>query len=116
MVDIEVTGTTVTIRVLGSHRILGLREQFTVDLADIRAVAQAEVDGRPPWMRAPGTFLPGVIAAGTFRGKGRKEFWDTQFDGRALRIDLTGNDLTRLVVDVSDPDVVQRMLTTAAAA
>ncbi|WP_024799382.1 hypothetical protein [Nocardia sp. BMG51109] len=116
MVEIEITGTTVTVHVLGAHRFLGLREQFTFALSDIVEVAPAEVDGRPPWMRAPGTFFPGVIAAGTFRGKGRKEFWDTLFDGRALRIDLSGTDLTRLVVDVEDPEAVRRMLTVAAAA
>ncbi|MBB5911903.1 hypothetical protein BJY24_000770 [Nocardia transvalensis] len=116
MVDIEVTGTTVTVHVRGAHRFLGLREQLRFDLTDVRAVAPAPVDSRPPWMRAPGTFFPGVIAAGTFRGKGRKEFWDTLFDGRALQIDLSGGDFTRLVIDVADPEAVRRMLTTAAAA
>ncbi|MBF6332852.1 hypothetical protein [Nocardia transvalensis] len=116
MVEIEVSGTTVTVHVLGAHRFLGLREQLSFDLADITEVAIAEVDRRPPWVRAPGTFFPGVIAAGTFRGKGRKEFWDTLFDGRAVRIELSGADFTRLVVDVADPDATRRMLTSAAAA
>ncbi|RDI49385.1 hypothetical protein [Nocardia mexicana] len=116
MVDIEVTGTTVTVHVLGAHRFLGLREQFSFDLSDVTAVGPAPVDSRPPWVRAPGTFFPGVIAAGTFRGKGRKEFWDTLFDGRAVQIDLSGSDFTRLVVDVADVEDVRRMLTAAAAA
>ncbi len=116
MVEIEVSGTTVTVHVLGAHRFLGLREQLSFDLSAVTAVAPAEVDQRPPWVRAPGTFFPGVIAAGTFRGKGRKEFWDTLFDGSALRIDLAGADFTRLVVDVEDPESVRRMLVSAAAA
>ncbi|MFJ1457308.1 hypothetical protein [Nocardia wallacei] len=116
MVDIEVTGNTVTIHVRGAHRFLGLREQLSFPLSAVVAVGPALVDSRPPWVRTPGAFFPGVIAAGTFRGKGRKEFWDTLFDGRAVRIDLTGSDFTRLVVDVADPDGVRRMLTTAAAA
>ncbi|WP_378739791.1 hypothetical protein [Nocardia brasiliensis] len=116
MVEVEVTGTTVTIRVLGGHQVLALREHLTFDLANITAVTRAEVDRRPPWVRAPGTFFPGVIAAGTFRGKGRKEFWDTRFDGRALRIELAGTDLTRIVVDVDDPDAALQTLKTAVAA
>ncbi|GAA5076171.1 hypothetical protein [Nocardia iowensis] len=116
MVEVEVTGTTVTIQVLGGHQVLALREHITFDLANITAVTRAEVDRRPPWVRAPGTFFPGVIAAGTFRGKGRKEFWDTRFDGRALRIELAGTDLTRIVVDVDDPDAALQMLKTAVAA
>jgi hypothetical protein len=116
MVEIEVTGTTVTVHVLGAHRFLSLREQVIFDLSNVIDVAPAGVDMRPPWVRAPGTFFPGVIAAGIFRGKGRKEFWDTLFDGRGLRIDLSGSDFTRLVLDVADPDAVRAQLTRAVAA
>jgi hypothetical protein len=116
MVDIEVTGTAVTVHVLGAHRILALCERVGFDLSNVTEVSAAEVDRRPPWVRAPGTFFPGVIAAGIFRGKGRKEFWDTRFDGHAVRIELSGTAFTRLVVDVADPDAARRLLTSAAAA
>lgn len=116
MVDIEITGTTVTVTVRGTHRLLALCERVRFDLSHIVAIEPAEVDRRPPWMRAPGTFFPGVIAAGVFRGKGRKEFWDTRFDGRGVRIELRGTEFTRIVVDVDDPDEIRRMLTVAAAA
>ncbi|MRH87706.1 hypothetical protein GFY24_09620 [Nocardia sp. SYP-A9097] len=115
MVELEIAGTTVTVHVTGTHRVLALRERVTFDLSEIAAVTEAEVDLRPPWLRAPGAFFPGVIAAGTFRGKGRKEFWDTHFAGQGVRIDLAGADFTRLVVDVADPDLVLRELRTAAA-
>lgn len=116
MVDIEITGSTVTVQVRGAHRVLSLCDRITFDLANISAVAPAEIDLRPPWVRAPGAFFPGAIAAGTFRGKGRKEFWDTLFGGKAVRIDLRGTDYTRLVVDVDDPDTVLRNLYSTAAA
>ncbi|WP_405138113.1 hypothetical protein [Nocardia sp. NBC_01388] len=116
MVEFELTGTTVTVHVTGAHRVLALREQVTFDLSQITQVVMAEVDLRPPWVRAPGTFFPGVIAAGTFRGKGRKEFWDTQFGGQGIRIELSGAPLTRLVVDVADPKLATATLRTAAAA
>lgn len=116
MVELEITGTTVTVHVTGAHRVLALRERVTFDLSQVTGVGPAEVDLRPPWVRAPGTFFPGVIAAGTFRGKGRKEFWDTHFGGRGVRIDLAGADFTRLVVDVADPDTVLRRLRRAVAA
>ncbi|MBO0855490.1 MAG: hypothetical protein J2P18_17200, partial [Nocardia sp.] len=103
MVDIEITGTTVTVHVRGAHRVLSLSEGVRFDLSNIAAIGPAPVDLRPPWMRAPGTFFPGVIAAGVFRGKGRKEFWDTRFDGEGVCIDLVGATYTRIVVDVEDP-------------
>lgn len=116
MVELEINGTTVTVHVTGAHRVLALREQLTFDLAQVTAVSVAGVDLRPPWLRAPGAFFPGVIAAGTFRGKGRKEFWDTLFGGQAVRIELAGNEFTRLVVDVAEPEATSRMLINAVAA
>lgn len=116
MVEVEVNGTTVTVDVVGAHQLFALRDHLTFDRANIRSITAAEVDLRPPWFRTPGTFFPGVIAAGTFRGKGRKEFWDTMFDGRGVRIELVGTDFTRIVVDVVDVDSVVRNLSQAAAA
>ncbi|WP_433724700.1 hypothetical protein ACQP0C_28080 [Nocardia sp. CA-129566] len=116
MVELEVADDKVTVRVLGGHRLLALREHVTFDLADITEITTAPVDLRPPWVRAPGTFFPGVIAAGTYRGKGRKEFWDTTFGGQAILIDLAGPGFTRLVVDVGDPDAAMRSLSAAVAA
>ncbi|MEV6339274.1 hypothetical protein AB0M12_31735 [Nocardia vinacea] len=113
MVEVEVTDDKVTVHVLGGHRLLALRENVTFDLADIKGVTPAPVDLRPPWVRAPGTFFPGVIAAGTYRGKGRKEFWDTRFDGHAILIDLAGPGFTRLVVDVDDPHAAMEALAAA---
>ncbi len=116
MVEIEIAGTTVTVHVRGTHRYLALREYVSFDLANVVAVEPAEVDLRPPWLRTPGTFFPGVIAAGIFRGKGRKEFWDTMFQGDGLRIELSGTDFTRVVVDVADADAVRARLTRSVAA
>ncbi|APA99483.1 hypothetical protein [Nocardia seriolae] len=116
MVELDVTGTTVTVRVTGAHRFLALRDHVSFDLSQVKSIAPAPVDLRPPWVRAPGTFFPGVIAAGIFRGKGRKEFWDTRFDGRAVRIELAGSDFTRLVVDVEDVQATLRGLSSAIAA
>ncbi|MDO3649278.1 MULTISPECIES: hypothetical protein [Nocardia] len=111
MVEVEIDDDTVTVHVLGGHRLLALRQQVVIDRAAITEITTAEVDLRPPWVRAPGTFIPGVIAAGVYRGKGRKEFWDTTFGGSAVRIDLDGPDFTRLVVDVDDLDAVLGALT-----
>ncbi|MFE5479409.1 hypothetical protein ACFQ9R_27115 [Nocardia sp. NPDC056541] len=115
MVEVEINDDTVTVNVLGGHRLLALRQQVVIDRAAITEIATAEVDLRPPWVRAPGTFIPGVIAAGVYRGKGRKEFWDTTFGGSAVRIDLDGPDFTRLVVDVDDLTAVLDALSTETA-
>ncbi|GGK67107.1 hypothetical protein [Nocardia camponoti] len=119
MVELEINDNdnTVSVHVLGSHRLLALRQQASFDRDAVVSIVPAEVDLRPPWVRAPGTFLPGVIAAGVFRGKGRREFWDTKFGGNAVQIDLApGGDFTRLVVDVDNVDAVIRELAPHSAA
>ncbi|MFI9508357.1 hypothetical protein [Nocardia sp. NPDC052566] len=105
MVELEVSGGRVNVEVLGAHRFWALRRRFTFDRIAVTAVGMAERTLNPPWLRMPGTYLPGVIAAGTYhdRRAGRKEFWDTRFKGQAIRIDLAGAGFTRIVVDVADP-------------
>ncbi|MEU8900093.1 hypothetical protein [Nocardia sp. NPDC048505] len=115
MVEVEISDDRVKFHVLGGHRLLALRDEVTLDVSAIKEVRIAEVDLRPPWIRTPGAFFPGAIAAGTFRGKGRKEFWDTNFKGSAIRIDLDGPGYTRLVVDVADPDAALAELMAVAA-
>ncbi len=54
---------------------------------------------RQPW-------IPGVIIAGTYYGRGRKEFWNTHFRGGTTVFDLKDADYTRIVVDVENTDAV----------
>ncbi len=62
--------------------------------------------GQPPptWKeaRCPGTFLPGVIKAGTYYSKRGKEFWCVTRGKDALRIELRGEGFSRLVLGIED--------------
>jgi len=60
--------------------------------------------GVPPAGRPASAHLPRVIAAGTFHGRGRKEFWNTRFGDRCVVIDLKDFDYTRVAVDVRDAE------------
>ncbi|MGW5309443.1 hypothetical protein ACWEQ0_06140 [Nocardia thailandica] len=110
MVELEVTGDEVRIRVLGSHRIWALRSRLSVPRSAVVSAEIADSGLRPAWLRVGGTYWPGRIAAGTYRARGRKEFWDTTFGGRAVRLDLAGAAFTRVVVDVADPAATLRAL------
>jgi hypothetical protein len=54
-------------------------------------------------MRAPGTHVPGLIIAGTYRAQGKKVFWDVCNKRKAIVIDLKNSSYDRLVVEVDDP-------------
>ena len=55
-------------------------------------------------MRAPGTHIPGVFAAGTFHKDGEKIFWDVRDATRAVVIELRDESFARLVLEVEDPE------------
>lgn len=111
MVSLERQGQDITLRVMGSHRIWALKSAVQLKRSQITAVAAAESGLRPPWCKCPGTAIPAVICAGTYYGRGRKEFWDWTRGGKAIRIDLAGGPYTRVVVDVADPGAAIRLLT-----
>jgi hypothetical protein len=50
----------------------------------------------------PGAYIPKIIAAGTYYGKKRKEFWDVDFKNDAIEIDLKNEKYTKIVVNVSN--------------
>ncbi|MEO3785282.1 hypothetical protein ABGB12_18280 [Actinocorallia sp. B10E7] len=72
----------------------------------LAAVRRVEVGAprTPAGFRSPGTYFPGVIAAGTYRSRGGKDFWDVRDPAGSLVIDLEGADYRRLVVEVEDPE------------
>ena len=102
MVTIERIGNDVTLRVLGSHCFWAFKREIRFSADQIASVGRPAPDLRPPWLRAPGTYLPWVLCAGTYYGTGRKEFWDRTPRGETVQIDLRQGPFTRIVVDVAD--------------
>jgi len=61
-------------------------------------------------MRAPGTGIPGVIALGTWRGNGYKDFAALYRGGPAVVVELEGAAWRRLLVSAQDaPAIVERL-------
>ena len=53
-------------------------------------------------LRAPGTGIPGVIALGTWRGGGGKDFAAVYRGGPAVVVELEGAEYRRLIVSAHD--------------
>ena len=82
-----------------------LKSRLEIPLAH---VVGAEVDPEiaREWhkgIRAPGTHVPGVITAGTFRQDGERVFWDVHDPERAVMIQLRDERYARLVIEVENP-------------
>ncbi len=116
MVDVRFENGTVIFEPRGLHKLWTLRSRVTVPRSAIRMVRRAPagiVEGWWKGWRIPGTHVPGLIVAGSYRFEGEWHFWDVCRPGnRAVEIRLSGTRYARIVVDVDDPDEVVRRLTT----
>lgn len=106
MATVTVDGDIVRVALQGMDKVWALKGGVEIPLAHIRAVTVAPAGLKPKGLRAPGTALPGLFYAGTWRGRGTKEFWIVRDKAKALVIDLEGDEYTRVAVEVDDPAAV----------
>lgn len=104
MVKIDVANDQVTINVLGLHKLWTLKSRINLARKNIKSVKIVDRSVKAPLWRIPGVYVPWLITAGTYRGTGRKEFWDTTLSDKRVSIDLANESYTRIVVEVEDPE------------
>jgi hypothetical protein len=86
------------------ERLWAVRIDSTMDipLIHISAVTVAEPQSSWAELRAPGTFLPGVIKAGTYYTKQGREFWYATDDRNYLTLELRDEPYRRIVMTLPD--------------
>lgn len=77
-----------------------LEQQMHIPLNRIERVSTAEPHSDWAAIRAPGTFLPGVIKAGTYYSKTGKEFWYVTTDRDYLTLELHDEPYRRIVITI----------------
>ncbi len=108
MTEVELTESTLIIHVRGIDKILALRSHLEIPLTHVRGAApldaQTQADLRQS-LRVPGTYLPGVIIAGSYWQWSNHEwmFWDVEHPEQAVVITVDHEKFTRLVIEVADP-------------
>jgi len=107
MVEVRCEADRVIFEVLGFHKVWALRSRLVIPAAHILGARRAgdAVRGWKGW-RLPGTWIPGIITAGTFYRHGRSTFWDVSRGENAVVVDLENEKYHRLVIEVEDPDAV----------
>jgi hypothetical protein len=116
MVRIEIEGDTLHVEPQGWHKLWALKTHIDVPVAKVRAVRadpEAARGGFYRGLRLPGTYLPGVITAGTYYKGGERTFWDVRRPEGAIVIELEGARFARLIVEVEDPAYTVRRIETA---
>lgn len=105
MVDITVRDDKLIVLVCGLHVLWALRRRLVIPLSRVTEIrAEPDLSLRSVrGFRMPGTYVPGLITAGTYVSGGKSEFWDVSRPPHAVVIELDGGAYKRLVVDVADP-------------
>lgn len=102
--EVSITGDTLVVEVRGLDKLWALKSRLEIPLANVAgATADPGVDRERRGLRAPGTYVPGVITSGTFHLDGEKVFWNVHDPANAVVIALRDDTYARLVIEVEDP-------------
>jgi hypothetical protein len=111
MMTIDVNNGELDITLSGWDRVWTLKQHLSIPLTHVKSV-QVQSPPRMNWknLRAPGTWWPGTIRAGSYWSWKTHEwsFWNVRKGQRAVVIDLKGEKYARLVLEVEDPDEVMK--------
>jgi hypothetical protein len=115
---IELTPTELIVHITGMDKLWSLHSQLCIPLDHVRDVTLdteiARAGPRP--VRLLGTYIPGVVAAGTFGLPGKElVFWDVHDPDEAIVIYLEHERYAGLVVEVDDPQAAASAIITATA-
>ena len=101
---VSIDGGVLTVAVRGLDKLWSFASQLDIPLEHVRGAAiDPAIAGGPKGWRGPGSYLPGIITAGTFHHDGGRIFWDVHDPARAVVIDVEHEHFKRLVVEVDDP-------------
>jgi len=111
VVEISLDSDQIQIKVLGWSRLWCLKSHLEVPLAHVRSVRADDLP-KGIWIRLPGTYIPGVIKAGSYtNGRGRWSFWDVRrARDKILVIELSGWKYDFIVVEVGNPAATIEMV------
>lgn len=104
MAEIAIVDDTLIVHVTGWDRLWALKRRLEIPMAHVLgATRDPETARKPIGLRAPGTYLPRLITAGTWRRRVGNVFWDVHDPERVIVIDLADEPYATLVVEVADP-------------
>jgi hypothetical protein len=105
VIDISVNGEKAVFEVEGFDKLWSLRSRLEIPLAHIKSVQADPTAARGWWhgIRLLGTWVPGILTAGTFYRDGNSIFWDVHNPERTIVLELDHEFYDKLIVEVNDP-------------
>lgn len=123
MAKIEIDGSRLAIVIEGLDKVWALKSRLEIPLEHVTSVAH-DPDQASRWprgLRLPGSFIPGVITAGSCWQPGQGEddgwsFWDVHRPEQAITITTNHEHYKTIIVGVDDPAAAVREVRAAIAA
>lgn len=84
---------------------------WQIPLAHIEQVTTDEPQSNWKELRAPGSFVPGLIKAGTYYTESGKEFWYVNRETNYLTIELRDESYKRIILTTDNNEVWRQQLT-----
>ncbi len=116
MAEIQIEGGQVSIRLSFAEKIGALHGDLHFPVSAVRAVRVVdkpfcEIEG----FRSPGTGVPGVIALGTYRAHGSRDFVAVYRGERGVIIEIDAGNAKyrRVILSAKDPDRVRSVVASA---
>jgi hypothetical protein len=107
MAHLRINDGSLEVRLTPLERLGGFHGTITVPLSAVRAMRIVDQPFQQlRGIRAPGTGFPRLIALGTWRYGGGKDFVAVYDGQRALMLDLSGTEFGRLIIGTPDPETV----------
>lgn len=106
MARVEIKEKSLVVHMDGIHKFMAFKNQLEIPLAQIVDAwvgidAQTEEEFKHLW-RLPGSYMPGLIIAGSYVGKDDSQFWDVHKKSNAIVIKLEHMDPHKIVIEVED--------------
>jgi len=108
MVSVTIDDGVLGVEMHGADKLWSLRSHLDLPLRNVRSIRRDPDVVRQWWsgLRAPGTWIPGVVKAGTFHKDGESVFFDVHDPANTVIVELRDERYSKLVLEVDDPERV----------
>lgn len=103
MTKVDVIEGRLTVDIQGWDKLWAMTSRLEIPLEHVIDVRLAD-DDPGEGFRILGTYLPGLITAGTFLHEGNRVFWNVRNRANAIAVDLRDERYARLIIEVADPE------------
>jgi hypothetical protein len=117
MVDLTISDGKLILHVRGADQLWAFKSSLEIPLPHIAEIRADSAIAHGWWhgIRMPGTYIPGVLTAGTFYQDGQRVFWDVHNPDNTVVIELKDERYNELIVEVADPQVAVELVKAALA-